>query len=356
MKSNVLTLFISYVDRLCWNRCHTTMAKYDMGPSLSNVSSQVTEIGRNSSMDGDRDRELHQSKSYSGAGSNMDGDRVYEFHRIKTESGSNTTIGHFDNPTKSVTKGFPITSSVMYIKSEPRHDAAIQCYPQETLNFAQSESSNTVMDSAGTMYMVSDDTQIPIQMCEEELTQGDDTHMPCTSLGIKYDHIYGEDDTYTSESPLPAAIGDEYTATEDKPHKCDQCEKSFSNKSALVRHTTVVHSGTKPYMCDHCGKSFSKKGNLVVHIRVHTGVKPYKCDQCMKSCSLKGDLVKHIRVHSGDKPYKCEQCMKLFARKDALLEHMRLHTGDKPYKCDQCEKSFSQKKNLVQHIRIHTGD
>ena len=39
-----------------------------------------------------------------------------------------------------------------------------------------------------------------------------------------------------------------------KDHKCDYCEKFFSQCSNLKSQTKIVHDGNKDYKCEQCGK------------------------------------------------------------------------------------------------------
>ena len=48
--------------------------------------------------------------------------------------------------------------------------------------------------------------------------------------------------------------------------KCDQCDKSYSDKRNLSRHVKSVHEGTQ-FVCDKCEKSFSLKDNLKRHVK-----------------------------------------------------------------------------------------
>ena len=46
-----------------------------------------------------------------------------------------------------------------------------------------------------------------------------------------------------------------------KSFRCEDCGKTFSSKSRMLRHR-LTHSDERMYACDDCGKSFSQLSHL----------------------------------------------------------------------------------------------
>ena len=166
-----------------------------------------------------------------------------------------------------------------------------------------------------------------------------------TKVGLDYHRCQGEK---KQEKPQP-----------EKKHHCNQCRKSFTDRSSLSRHIKSAHMMVR-HQCETCGRDFNFKENLNLHVKtIHTQDHWLLCKVCDKSFKQKGDLQKHVReVHEGQKPFKCTQCVKAFGQKAHLERHIQaVHEKLRPHKCQLCNWAFTRKSHLTGHIRsIHSGE
>ncbi|CAL8270418.1 unnamed protein product [Gadus morhua 'NCC'] len=109
--------------------------------------------------------------------------------------------------------------------------------------------------------------------------------------------------------------------------------------------------------CARNGRGFNARYKMLIHIRTHTNEKPHHCPTCHKSFSRLENLKIHTRSHTGEKPYICpyEGCSKRYSNSSDRFKHTRTHYVDKPYRCKMsgCHKRYTDPSSLRKHIKAH---
>ncbi|KAM5245861.1 LOW QUALITY PROTEIN: zinc finger protein 64-like [Ctenodactylus gundi] len=135
--------------------------------------------------------------------------------------------------------------------------------------------------------------------------------------------------------------------TGDKPHKCEFCDKCFSQRDSLTMHMWC-------HKCHLCTCAAVDSSSLKKHLQIHLDKWPYKCQLCPYASRNSSQLTVHLRLHTGDTPFQC-LCSAKFKISSDLKRHMIVHSGEKPFKCEFCDVRCTMKANLKSHIRIkHT--
>lgn len=177
-----------------------------------------------------------------------------------------------------------------------------------------------------------------------------------------------------------------------RPAKCDQCPKTFTDIGALTRHVERVHDVAERHFCEVCGKAYSNKYTLWQHVKNHKMVKKtgkikklpkckecgeetskmrlhmlnihgvdcgpseedkqmIPCEQCKKEVP-KYRMDKHVYLIHTRPPISCSICGMTFIRYAARQRHMDQHL-DREYPCPHCDKINKSSQGRLLHIKSH---
>ena len=82
----------------------------------------------------------------------------------------------------------------------------------------------------------------------------------------------------------------------------------------------------------------------------------FQCDQCDRSFLSRSALLMHQPVHSTKLNFQCRYCQAKMRTLKERYVHERIHTADEtPYQCSHCEKQFNTLVNLRSHLKLHAN-
>ncbi|XP_067305542.1 zinc finger protein PLAG1 [Pseudorasbora parva] len=111
---------------------------------------------------------------------------------------------------------------------------------------------------------------------------------------------------------------------------CGECGKSYNTKLGFRRHQALHAAHRGDLTCQVCLQPYPSTPVLLEHLRGHAGKsatatkeKRHQCDQCERRFYTRKDVRRHLVVHTGRKDFLCQYCAQRFGRKDHLTRHVK---------------------------------
>ncbi|XP_030649953.1 zinc finger protein 646 [Chanos chanos] len=185
----------------------------------------------------------------------------------------------------------------------------------------------------------------------------------------------------------------------DRPHRCDQCGRSYRHPCSLLNHKKSHKTGV--FRCLVCQKRYYNLLALKNHQRTHFDLKRHKCEECGKAFKIQKQLINHLRLHEehrakvqvGDQrlqgmsqpngaryqggPSQLQDmrggelkvpnpamAARYGQQQDfkkpyagARAQQVDDGTGRRPFACDQCGRTYRHAGSLANHKNLHkTGE
>ncbi|KAM4024610.1 zinc finger protein 646 [Anomaloglossus baeobatrachus] len=120
---------------------------------------------------------------------------------------------------------------------------------------------------------------------------------------------------------------------EDRPYKCNQCDKSYRHAGSLVNHKKTHQVGL--YACLICQKEYSNPMGLKSHLRTHSEEKRFRCEQCGEAFRMSQQLYNHRKsmhaYYSAPNGEKVSRSPKFEVQSPVLVESSNLMTNLENY-------------------------
>jgi len=131
---------------------------------------------------------------------------------------------------------------------------------------------------------------------------------------------------------------------EDRPFKCAQCSKVFTQKYYLRRHFRT-HTGVKPFHCVHCHKLFTQKGSLTRHLKlIHNRL-------------ARAEKIEPVQKLEDSKDLKSADFLNLEKSKNLRLKSfLKLEGNKNGIKIEKCKEPIisqvSVKKEITERVSV----